>query len=342
MYPYLLSTSCSCCSEQEIVASHKHKSTTNRANMYPLSERKTPQQNDQRHSLPPTYKRKAMHRNSPNTGSFRIRRPEADDQEEEATKQPRLPTRYQVCQCCYDEIRAIRTTNTVDSKYTCNTGKHKFCHDCVKQYIETWVYAESYPLRDTPEQTKALPCLASSQCSDCFLSTSLVERVCAAKVWEAYQEKMFRIMSVGNWKADYSDSCDTFGTESSYSDDDDDDDDEDKTVVAANKLNEALTEAKLRRCPDCFTPFLKETGCNKIPCPSCHTVICYICSERVPRKGYEHFCNHSYDNCSRHCGKCPLWTTQDEHADQQRLIALTNHANQAWERALLGQPPSTL
>ena len=287
---------------------------------------------------PPTLKREATEqwviKNSVRSKWFRIRRPEVDD-DEEATKQPRLPTRFQVCQCCYDEIR--RTNNKmateITTEYTCNTGTHKFCHDCVKQYIQTWVYAESYPLRDTPEQTKALPCLASSQCSDCFLSTSLVENVCTDQVWEAYQEKMFRVMSVGNWKADKQD---TFGTESSHSNDDGD---KDKTAVAANTLNEALTEAKLRRCPDCFTPFLKETGCNKIPCPSCRILICYICSERVPRKGYEHFCNHSYDSCSIRCGKCPLWTTHDEDADQQRLIALTNHANRAWERALLGQSP---
>mmetsp|Transcript_286 Transcript_286/g.612 ORF Transcript_286/g.612 Transcript_286/m.612 type:complete len:539 (+) Transcript_286:234-1850(+) len=102
-----------------------------------------------------------------------------------------------------------------------------------------------------------------------------------------------------------------------------------------NKVAEAMTEAKVRKCPACQVSFLKESGCNKMKCPNCRTYMCYICREPVLRVGYDHFCQHAYDSCRR-CYKCPLWTRNDEREDQARVQEVaTNEAGRLWEQTLL-------
>ena len=49
-----------------------------------------------------------------------------------------------------------------------------------------------------------------------------------------------------------------------------------------------MTEAFLRVCNKCKTPFLKSDGCNKMTC-RCGHAQCYICSQNVV--GYNHFSN---------------------------------------------------
>ncbi|KAG8763530.1 hypothetical protein FRC11_002043 [Ceratobasidium sp. 423] len=74
-------------------------------------------------------------------------------------------------------------------------------------------------------------------------------------------------------------------------------------------IAEAMTMALVRDCPECKTPFMKESGCNKMNCPKCGTVSCYICRQRVPRiSPYTHFDRdpdaHGQPPDRR---KCPLW-----------------------------------
>jgi hypothetical protein len=105
---------------------------------------------------------------------------------------------------------------------------------------------------------------------------------------------------------------------------------------AVNQVAEAMTEAKVRKCPNCDVAFLKESGCNKMKCPSCRCHMCYVCRSPVQRQGYDHFCQHSYDSCKK-CTKCPLWTRNDEKTDRRRVAQVaTNEANRIWELSLLG------
>jgi hypothetical protein len=103
-----------------------------------------------------------------------------------------------------------------------------------------------------------------------------------------------------------------------------------------NQVAEAMTEAKVRKCPSCEVAFLKESGCNKMKCPSCRSHMCYVCRAPVQRQGYDHFCQHSYDSCKK-CTNCPLWTRNDEKTDSRRVVQVaTNEANRIWELSLLG------
>ncbi|SCV71528.1 BQ2448_3116 [Microbotryum intermedium] len=76
---------------------------------------------------------------------------------------------------------------------------------------------------------------------------------------------------------------------------------------------EAMSEALIRKCPNprCGEPYIKEDGCNKMTCPSCRTMSCFICGQIV--RGYEHFKNAGYVNTpkgSDSASACLLW---DDH-----------------------------
>lgn len=52
-----------------------------------------------------------------------------------------------------------------------------------------------------------------------------------------------------------------------------------------HKIEEAMTEALLRKC-ECGQTFIKESGCNKMTC-KCGRKMCYLCKEAIT--GYDHF-----------------------------------------------------
>jgi hypothetical protein len=107
-----------------------------------------------------------------------------------------------------------------------------------------------------------------------------------------------------------------------------------------HSVEEAMTLAKVRTCPQCMTKFLKdEDFCNKLKCPSCKTAICYVCRNIIPNQGYEHFCIHQQGGCVACQGTyCPLWTQVDD--DNRRDTAEIrarglDEANRIWEESLL-------
>ena len=71
----------------------------------------------------------------------------------------------------------------------------------------------------------------------------------------------------------------------------------DKKLSAKHIVEEAMTDALIRKCNKCKKPFLKEEGCNKMKC-SCGNQQCYVCSEDVT--DYAHFGTEAF-------GKCPMY-----------------------------------
>ncbi len=100
------------------------------------------------------------------------------------------------------------------------------------------------------------------------------------------------------------------------------------------KIEEALSEAKMRTCPKCKKKFIKSDGCNKMTC-ACGTKMCYICRQPLNHlKGnvYSHFCQ--VPHCDhKSCGKCKLYT-QNEEDDVQAMRDAGIAAKEAYEQKI--------
>jgi hypothetical protein len=55
----------------------------------------------------------------------------------------------------------------------------------------------------------------------------------------------------------------------------------------------AMSQALIRTCPNCNIRFSKIDGCNKMECPYCKYVMCYICRQDIRKEKYNHFCQVS-------------------------------------------------
>lgn len=88
----------------------------------------------------------------------------------------------------------------------------------------------------------------------------------------------------------------------------------DKKACSRHTIEEAMTAALLRSCNSCKKQFIKEYGCNKMTCPSCKNLQCYVCSATL--KGYDHFDQHPGGG-ARVGGKCPLYDNLEERHERE-------------------------
>ncbi|KPM45333.1 hypothetical protein AK830_g1135 [Neonectria ditissima] len=86
-------------------------------------------------------------------------------------------------------------------------------------------------------------------------------------------------------------------------------------VSARRDVEEAMTAAMIRNCNKCNTPFIKESGCNKMKCPrrGCGNTQCYVCSKSCD---YSHFNDPTRGGQN---GNCPLFEiTENRHEEEVR------------------------
>jgi DNA-directed RNA polymerase subunit RPC12/RpoP len=83
-------------------------------------------------------------------------------------------------------------------------------------------------------------------------------------------------------------------------------------LAARHVVEEAMTQAFVRKCNKCSKVFLKEDGCNKITC-ECGNKQCYVCGMDVA--DYAHF-DQSGDTT-----KCPLYGEMHELLHHQVAVA---------------------
>jgi hypothetical protein len=57
----------------------------------------------------------------------------------------------------------------------------------------------------------------------------------------------------------------------------------------------AMSRALIRTCAICNIRFSKLDGCNKMTCPLCKYVMCYVCRKDIRQQGYAHFCQVNYN-----------------------------------------------
>ncbi|KXS21422.1 hypothetical protein M427DRAFT_319193 [Gonapodya prolifera JEL478] len=96
----------------------------------------------------------------------------------------------------------------------------------------------------------------------------------------------------------------------------------DVVLDVQHRVEEVATEALLRSCPKCKNgrKFMKEDGCNKMTCPDCGSLICYVCRKLIP-ESYKHFNQQPGQqinpNDKQAAQKCPLWDdTNHRHAKE--------------------------
>ncbi|KAF6765375.1 hypothetical protein DFP72DRAFT_1162340 [Ephemerocybe angulata] len=99
-------------------------------------------------------------------------------------------------------------------------------------------------------------------------------------------------------------------------------------------IEEAMTKALMRKCPQCDTAFIKEQGCNKMMCPTCKTQSCYLCRQTI--RNYDHFRSDNPRHPASRSGtaKCLLYST--EPVDELHAQEVEEARKQA--TALLSQP----
>lgn len=91
----------------------------------------------------------------------------------------------------------------------------------------------------------------------------------------------------------------------------------DNKVNHRHKIAEAMTAALIRSCNKCKKQFIKEYGCNKMTCPSCANLQCYVCSESL--KNYDHFDQAPGRTVAGEdkSKKCPLYDNVEERHERE-------------------------
>ncbi|KAJ2999740.1 hypothetical protein HDV02_001983 [Globomyces sp. JEL0801] len=101
----------------------------------------------------------------------------------------------------------------------------------------------------------------------------------------------------------------------------------------------AMSQALIRTCPSCHIRFSKIDGCNKMSCPYCKYVMCYICRQDIRSEGYSHFCEHFRIVAGSACNQCTKCDLYQKEADAEVVRKAAIKAEQEWKQL---NPESTL
>ncbi|TFK39205.1 hypothetical protein BDQ12DRAFT_682354 [Crucibulum laeve] len=238
------------------------------------------------------------------------------------------------CSCCFD-------TCPIEKMVQCPEA-HLFCSSCITTYASTQLGSHS----------ANLVCMHQSSCKQPFPPSEL-RRVLPEKLMDLYervkqqkeieqaglegleecpfcewkcvmeagkdQEKLFRcrneecgVVSCRSCKKPdhIPKSCQEV--------------EDDKKLDGRHTIEEAMTRALMRNCPKCEKPFIKEAGCNKMICPNCNTMSCYVCRKVIT--GYDHF-HQSHVPATGQAGpstngNCLLWDpVEQRHAKEVQEAA---------------------
>lgn len=79
-------------------------------------------------------------------------------------------------------------------------------------------------------------------------------------------------------------------------------------LAGRHRVEEARTDAVIRQCsnPKCGVSIIKESGCNKMICTKCNTLMCYACKANLTALG-----ENPYDHFRTKGSKCPLYDADE-------------------------------
>ncbi|KAI1369272.1 hypothetical protein F5Y08DRAFT_149456 [Xylaria arbuscula] len=106
----------------------------------------------------------------------------------------------------------------------------------------------------------------------------------------------------------------------------------DRGLDARHIVEEAMSEALIRRCNQCKNPFVKLDGCNKIRCTKCGTIQCDVCRKTI--KDYSHFNDTKRGGKT---GQCPLF---DE--SENRYIAEVSKVEAETRKKVVEEDPEVV
>ena len=242
----------------------------------------------------------------------------------------------------YPMLLVETPTNNSYDKY--GTVQHLFCKDCMVQYVESQVFGSGNLGIDKATKKPALEikCCEGSGCNSGFRD-ELLQKILPEKTWQKYSEMQAKaqIEQAGlgqnlamcpkcGYQAEVPEmqniflcpvegchfaSCRKCGKAAHIPL-------RCEEVVQKNnqeqgrlRIEEALSEAKMRTCPKCKKKFIKSDGCNKMTC-ACGMKMCYVCREPlVTNTPYNHFCQKPHCDHKK-CGKCTLYSNDKEDDEQ--------------------------
>ncbi|WOO78862.1 E3 ubiquitin-protein ligase [Vanrija pseudolonga] len=238
------------------------------------------------------------------------------------------------CGCCFD-------MEPLSEMVSCDEG-HLFCKTCVKSLAESKL----------GEQLTAISCMDMSGCANLF-TEGVLAQVLPTKTLELYHRlKQYKDLEMA--EIDGLESC-PFCPYAVVIDNEAEklfhclnttclkvtcrkckrpdhipkrceEVEADLKLDKRHAVEEAMSEALMRKCPKCSKPYVKEHGCNKIMCHSCNTMSCYICQKAIP-EGYAHF-DQGRPAAERKSGKCRLWDQNEAQTEAQRRTR--GRTNQGW------------
>ncbi|KAI1095048.1 hypothetical protein F5B19DRAFT_443173 [Rostrohypoxylon terebratum] len=233
--------------------------------------------------------------------------------------------RTEDCGCCFEEC-AINRMIHCDGETT-----HRFCRDCMKSQVETNIGLSKHELS----------CMSMDGCSGSFDGAQrklFLDKKTIMALERLEFEASLRMAGIENletcpfcpYAAEYPPPevnkefrCENPGCEKiscrlcrkeSHIPTTCEENAVDHGLSARHVLEEAMSEALIRKCNKCQHPYVKLDGCNKVMCTRCRTLQCYVCRKTI--NSYNHF-NDTARGGQK--GQCPLFDkTELRHEEEIR------------------------
>ncbi|KAG7374211.1 hypothetical protein IV203_013306 [Nitzschia inconspicua] len=248
------------------------------------------------------------------------------------------------CACCYDDVAESECV-------PCKDNGHMFCSECIQQYVESQVFGSGslgIDRRTKKPATEILCC--SGDCTSGF-NDFFLKSVLPTKTWEKYCELQHIAVTEQAGLGEEMSSCSKCGFRAHVPETQilfecpvmdclfisckkcgkephiplrcEEVVQKEREDEGRLKIEEALSEAKMRTCPKCKQKFIKESGCNKMIC-RCGLKLCYVCRKPLCNTDpYAHFCQTAHCDHKR-CGKCKLHSnTEEDDAQAMREAGIT-------------------
>ncbi|KAL9063106.1 MAG: hypothetical protein Q9157_008413, partial [Trypethelium eluteriae] len=234
----------------------------------------------------------------------------SDRTEEENERLARKDGAMFCCQCCFTEVPTNRTV------FCSGSPSHGLCWDCIRRYVNVEFGKGKYQFH----------CFGAEDCAAKFNWQNdfheFINENILAKLWRIQQDEEIRLANLANVEecpfCGFQAICDQptgsnkefecvhpecgkvscrLCHQERHAPLSCEEHRKNKKTDARHTVEEAMTEALVRKCNKCRNPFIKEDGCNKMTCPKCSNTQCYICSADI---------NSNYDHFFRDFG-CPLY-----------------------------------